>query len=342
MSFYMMYQKYYSKSANSIKIGYMSTTNVKNIMTRYVTGCGNNVTVYQFLDSNPKHMETEFKKHFKEHVVNNEFYKLSDFFDYMEWCMDYTKSAPVVGYSKYKCVSKLESQQPQSPPPPPIDEPVIQWRETDEGKYPFQNTFKDNFTKTDDKKWKCVQCEKIMSTNAKRHHFEVACRKGLTILQCKYCEKVCAHRFVKSKHQKICKKNPLNMPVPPPQPKFGRENVDYLLNDEVDPRYENVKCSVKDCLDLAHFNKDHPENQTVRKLNKKSDLMEFQSESGWEPEICATGIPRMLNNLETKLKTKFEDKLSNSALRELLYHNTKRGALGETVILARYKDIESQ
>ena len=67
----------------------------------------------------------------------------------------------------------------------------------------------------------------------------------------------------------------------PPQPKFGRENVDYLLNDEVDPRYENVKCSVKDCLDLAHFNKDH-QNQTVRKLNKKSDLMEFRSEHGWD------------------------------------------------------------
>jgi hypothetical protein len=50
----------------------------------------------------------------------------------------------------------------------------------------------------------------------------------------------------------------------------------------------------------------------------------------------------MLNNLKAKLNTKFEDKLSNSALRELLYHNTKRGPLDEAVILARYKDIESQ
>jgi succinate dehydrogenase flavin-adding protein (antitoxin of CptAB toxin-antitoxin module) len=93
-------------------------------------------------------------------------------------------------------------------------------------------------------------------------------------------------------------------------------------------------------MGLVHFNADHPENQTVRKTNKKSDLMEFRSEHGWEPETCATGIPRMRNNLEHMLNTKFDDKLTDPTLRELLYHNSKRGALNEDVLLAKYNDVE--
>ena len=126
------------------------------------------------------------------------------------------------------------------------------------------------------------------------------------------------------------------------QMNFGRENVDYLLNgeEETDPRYEKAKRSIQDCLDLVHFNHDHPENQTVRKLNKKSDLMEFRSENGWEQEACSTGIPKMRSNLEIKLNTKFHDKLSNPTLRELLYHNSKRGALVHDAILAKYNDLE--
>jgi hypothetical protein len=66
-------------------------------------------------------------------------------------------------------------------------------------------TFKDSFHQVDGK-WKCVRCDKVMSTNAKRHHYEQACRRKLHILQCKYCDMMCKHAMDKSRHQKRCGK----------------------------------------------------------------------------------------------------------------------------------------
>lgn len=233
----------------------------------------------------------------------------------------------------------------------PIDE--IIWKPTKEGKY------------------ECVKCFKVVTKRHQKHHSTI-CR-GVPKDLCQFCLRKFNTHPARSQHQKICKKNPLNMPAPPPPPPqqepeprpycnvqnnynindnrnyntlnqivqmhFGQENVDYLLHGE-DPRYENAKRSCKDCVGLVHFNADHPENQTVRKTNKKSDLMEFLSEYGWEPEACSTGIPRMRTNLEHKLNTKFDDKLTDPTLRELLYHNSKRGVLSEDVLLAKYNDTE--
>ena len=64
-------------SKTLLKIGYMSTVNIQQIVSRYATGCGQNIIVYQFLDSEPKEMETKFKKHFRAHHVELEFYDAS-------------------------------------------------------------------------------------------------------------------------------------------------------------------------------------------------------------------------------------------------------------------------
>ena len=71
MSFYLMNN--HSSLRNILKIGYMSTTNIKHIISRYATGCGNNITVFQFLDHDPKHMETLFKKQFEPQNVELSF-----------------------------------------------------------------------------------------------------------------------------------------------------------------------------------------------------------------------------------------------------------------------------
>jgi len=229
-----------------------------------------------------------------------------------------------------------------------------------------------HWIKIDDAKVQCIACEKVVTKVKYNRHLK-SC-KGVPKNTCRFCLRKFNTQPAHSQHQKICKKNPLNMPLPPPpqsqqeqeprpycnvqnnyinnndnrnyntlnqfvQMNFGQENVDYLLHSE-DPRYDKAKRSCKDCMGLVHFNADHPENQTVRKTNKKSDLMEFRSEHGWEPETCATGIPRMRNNLEHMLNTKFDDKLTDPTLRELLYHNSKRGALNEDVLLAKYNDVE--
>lgn len=222
----------------------------------------------------------------------------------------------------------------------------------------------------DERHVRCTGCAiRILKHNYERH--ATRC-KGVRTDQCMYCHKRFESRSGKSKHQKKCGRThrstteeapPVGTTTTGGAPNvyhilmmnvtnhfnlhfdFGEENVGYIL-DHQDPRYTSLTKSLKDSMDLVHFNEDHPENHTVRKLNKKSDLMEFRTKTAdgddrWEQHDCSTGIPRLRSNLETKLNTKFEDDtaLSNPTLRELLYHKSKRGNLSEEDILTGHNDL---
>lgn len=111
MSFYFMYDAKQCGTDNALlKIGYMSTTNIKHIISRYATGCGYNIIVHQFLDSEPRVMESKFKEFFKNHHIQLEFYDATRYHDYIHWCINYTKSSPIVGYGKLRCVSNVETK----------------------------------------------------------------------------------------------------------------------------------------------------------------------------------------------------------------------------------------
>jgi hypothetical protein len=127
---------------------------------------------------------------------------------------------------------------------------------------------------------------------------------------------------------------------------FGQENVEYLLsNIEHDPRISQVTKSVNDTIDLVHFNENHPENQTVRKLNKKSDLMEIRMGDEWEAVTCATGIPRLRHSLASTMHARwFEDnaRITDPNLKEMLYYKSIRGPVPEKSILERYSETNLQ
>ena len=93
--------------------------------------------------------------------------------------------------------------------------------------------------------------------------------------------------------------------------------------------------------DLYFFNKEYPENQTVRKINKKSDLIEFRDGDQWVPEPSRTGVPRFLNALSKYTQAVFEVEHDFSGcsvrnIRDILQYKTKRGDLPDTKILQRY------
>ena len=125
---------------------------------------------------------------------------------------------------------------------------------------------------------------------------------------------------------------------------FGREDVSYLTsNIGTDNRINNVRRNLNDTMDLVHFNADHPENQTIRKLNKKSELMEFKTpQNTWEFETDRSGLKKIQQNLEQKFQTKFDDvdDLNRTALSELLYQKTQRGCIPEEDILDKYDDTD--
>jgi len=71
-------------------------------------------------------------------------------------------------------------------------------------------SIKNNYIKVHDDKWKCVQCDKIMTHKYKKTHFEKSCRKGLDILQCEFCQVMCTNKDTKWRHKKTCQLNPAN------------------------------------------------------------------------------------------------------------------------------------
>ena len=213
---------------------------------------------------------------------------------------------------------------------------------------------------------KCPLCCKRVTRAYFRKH-TLAC-KGVPTNSCTYCNKQLASRSGKSQHQKICNANPSNMSVQSTfntshvtitnnhdnsvdnsvtnvtnnnvvnlTVNFGGEEIGYLLNND-DTRVRSALSCILDAIDLVHFNDDHPENQTVRKLDKKSNMMEIKKNDVWEHESCAVGIPKLRNNLQTHFKKPFDDRVryTNPNLKELLYHKSKRGNIPEEAILDRY------
>ena len=122
---------------------------------------------------------------------------------------------------------------------------------------------------------------------------------------------------------------------------FGKEELGYILeNMETDPRIRECLKSLVDTIELVHFNRDHPENHTVRKLNKKSELVEFRvmdntnpNNERWVQESCVTCIPKMKRNLEISLNTRFCDVPSPTIFKELMYHKSKQSTFASTECL---------
>ena len=192
-----------------------------------------------------------------------------------------------------------------------------------------------------------------------KKHREVC--SGVPWSTCQYCDKAFKSRSGKCKHQKKCKtrrieeqsvEEPMNITINITNHivqnnitlNFGQENVSYLLTSSR-PEIQNAIRSIVDSIDLVHFNKDHPENHTVRKLNKKSHTMEFKTgDDRWEHECCKTGIPKLRHNLKERLNVVFDDiaRFSDPEIRELLYYKSKRGLVDENEIVSRTSvDTES-
>ena len=178
------------------------------------------------------------------------------------------------------------------------------------------NTIK--FEKVDADHVKCLVCSKVMSRRNKTFHMN-SCRGTRDLLQCKYCGCVCRNRSQKSRHQQKCDQNPstinnihndhsvtnnignidnsvdnsvtnnnvtvnnnliLNV--------YGKENHDSLI-ETIQKLYPQAFINMVEegdaasLMKLIHFNKDFPENQTVRKPNKKDVSAEVHVGDGkWE------------------------------------------------------------
>jgi hypothetical protein len=115
---------------------------------------------------------------------------------------------------------------------------------------------------------------------------------------------------------------------------FGNEDISKLLSS-TDPRLPIAFKSITNTVDLVHFNQDFPENQTIRKLVKKDNLMELHRNNRWDTVLCSAGLVMVRDSICKKLNGQsFTDNLSFSEFRDSLYAKSKRGNVSTEDVLA--------
>jgi len=201
------------------------------------------------------------------------------------------------------------------------------------------------FIRINEKTIQCNFCNKILNTHYARHG--LTC-KGVPRNVCKYCKKQFNIQSTHSRHQKNCKARPVvtqetlynnnsgttiivnnyndnRMYIQ--NNTFGHENLTVILNKlEEDPRLQEAVLNFKTALSLVHFNKDFPENQTIRKMNKRSNTIELRQSvdpERWDLEPFETGFGRVMNNLQRHLKLNLSHVYPLNYIRDHMYHLSK-------------------
>jgi len=213
-----------------------------------------------------------------------------------------------------------------------------------------------SFKRIDNKYLECLKCHKRVCAKLKRH---LAVCKGVPTNTCMFCKKKFNHQSAHSRHQKTCKARPAVVPVTiVPETinnninsnngttiiinnnnnyndnrtyiqnnTFGHEDLTVILNKlEQDPRLKEAVSNFKTALSLVHFNKDFPENQTIRKMNKRSNTIELRQSvdpERWDLEPFETGFGRVMDNLQRQLKVDLNHMYPINYLRDHMYHLSK-------------------
>jgi hypothetical protein len=186
----------------------------------------------------------------------------------------------------------------------------------------------------DDPSFQCSKCNKLFTRkdNIKKH--EKKC-DGYDKKQCKICLRMFVTAQGKHEHIKYVKCKPpastssstinninniqnndnrvtnniQNIII---RLEFGKENIEKLL-EELD--YDKVmkKIVVKgnvgyvDAFDKIYFNSDHPENQTIKKVRKKENLVDIYKGNGiWEKQFTDVAFGILNKNIEKYHRNYFQ------------------------------------
>jgi hypothetical protein len=158
-------------------------------------------------------------------------------------------------------------------------------------------------------KYNCSKCAKELSSkqNLKKH--EDKCN-GLKTNQCELCHREFHHASNKSQHKKnkVCERNGTintingdhntllnNSPITIVL-NFGDEKEDKLSREFLDEviREKDLNGIFK-LIKHRYFNK--PENNTIRKINKKDTLMDVKKDGEWIKTPCNHIIDQILNKV---------------------------------------------
>lgn len=108
---------------------------------------------------------------------------------------------------------------------------------------------------------------------------------------------------------------------------FGHEDLTEILNRmEEEPQLRDAVGTLKTALALVHFNSDHPENQTVRRMNRRSNTIELRQSvdpERWDLEPFELGLQKVLDNIQRQLKVDIRETLPVPFVRDQVYQLSK-------------------
>lgn len=144
-------------------------------------------------------------------------------------------------------------------------------------------------------KYTCDKCKRVFSRSQRLTEHYDKC-EGASPLQCPVCFKSFKSKYGKYKHIKNIKCRPKDEVQ---LANFGNEDISGLLSD---PMYAKKveecirrflselpyldedagKFIISEITKEIYFNKDYPQNQTIRKYNKKNDVVKIHNNNAWE------------------------------------------------------------
>ena len=199
----------------------------------------------------------------------------------------------------------------------------------------------ENVTKFVPKVYICEKCNKGLASKRNLRNHRIICN-GVNSLSCPTCKTVFENRRRKHYHMKHVDCKP---PPPPPLEgssvstinnnitnnnthnnqcqnynncnnqnitinAFGKETYAYITEN-----HEFMKQCLKDreyglleCLKMLHYNQENPENQNIKKTNRKDDFVDIYDGSKWKLRMIDYAYTQIMQTLE-KLFTDYIDNI---------------------------------
>ena len=174
-------------------------------------------------------------------------------------------------------------------------------------------------------KFTCDKCKRVFSRSQRlKEHYDKC--EGASSLQCPVCFKTFNSKYGKYKHIKNIKCRPKDEVQ---LANFGNEDISGLLSD---PMYmkkvegcirrflselpyldeDAGKFIIPEITKEIYFNKNYPQNQTIRKFNKKNDIVKIHNNNVWENRVVQDVVKKLVVKTEqyfTPYVDNFVDKI---------------------------------
>ena len=101
---------------------------------------------------------------------------------------------------------------------------------------------------------------------------------------------------------------------------FGKENYSHLIeNHELMKKFINDReYGLMDCLKLIHYNDEVPENQNIKKNNRKDDFVDIYDGSTWKLRMVDFACSQILTSLEKLFTDYIDDFVENNTSGSML------------------------